>query len=460
MREKCDGWREEVERLTPLQEEVERLRRENRELGQQMTMMVEEVEKKREQEQEEEEEGEREELRRAEAAGGRGGAGNMLDYDTLAKRLEDLQDVRVSMEEEVRTLREERASILQENAALREGSEPQRYVQLKAEHEAVLQHLRQNELALGEEQRLKAELHMANSELHQKLVTATDPEVLRSVQDRVGRYRSERDLAKAELESTQARLAVVEAELASALGRGGEMDKYKQLLEARGEDVAKFKRELQRSEAKMQRYREERNKEKEAVRSLRQQLKLAQEAVAQQQDMPLPPPPLSAATGAGISGQDSGGIRLVTREASHSPSHDLHYTEGSPTSELPPPPSAFAGEQQQQQQLDQDTPEEGTMSPTYKYHTKMPETYSTKFSTKNSELSSGIYNIVSVLTKDGRVQMELQKPSVQLNPKHKPQVVVRRESGYETGTLMFVGNIGGKDLAGVQMDMRVAQSKC
>ena len=59
---------------------------------------------------------------------------------------------------------------------------------------------------------------------------------------------------------------------------------------------------------------------------------------------------------------------------------------------------------------------------------------------------------VKVMTAWGTVQMDIQRPSTQLNPRQKPQVVVKRDTGYETGTLAFVGRIGGEELAGVIFD--------
>lgn len=399
----------------PLEDDVRKLRKENEELAQQMTMMVEEVEKKT-----------------GEAAGtiASGGGGNVVDYDTLMKRMEELQDKRVAMEDELRSLRAERSSILQENASLYEGNQPQKYFNLKTNYENVLQHLREKELALNEEQKQRAELHAANRELHQRLVMATDPEKLKSVQDRVVRYRNERDQAKVELESKQANL--VAAEVASQSAQS--------VLDMRGEEVVKLKRELQRAESRVQRYREERKKERENTKLLRQQIRT--------QELSVTTPRLEGAE-----------LEVRTeRETSHSPSHEPLYT-GSPTLEYAP--NNYTNELaqlQHQQSRECDTPDEGATSPSYKYHSKMLDTYSSKPHPK-AESSSGLYNTVPVTTKDGVVEMDLQKPSFQLNPKVKPQVIVRRDSGiFEAGTLMFVGKVGGKDLAGVQMDTRI-QSK-
>ena len=89
MRQKCDGWREEVDRLTPYEEEVKKLRKENEELAQQVTMMVEEGERKE-----------------ALAAEGGGGGSGVMDYDVMMKRMDELQDTRVTMEGELCQLRE------------------------------------------------------------------------------------------------------------------------------------------------------------------------------------------------------------------------------------------------------------------------------------------------------------------------------------------------------------------
>ena len=439
MQEKCDGWKEEVERLLPLEDELKRVQKENEELAQQMTMMVEEVERKREVPDT--------------TATSSNSAGNMMDYDTLMHRMEELQDTRVKMEEELRSLREERASILQENAGLRESNQPQVYFNLKTKYEEALQLLQNHEQALAAEKQLKAELEAANLEMHQKLVSAINPENLKTIQERVARYKSERDQARAELDSVHKQLLVAKQDTKSAqdvlTSAQRDADTYKQLFELKEDDIAKLKRELQRIEPRMHRYREERNLEKEHAKQLRQQLT--------QLGMPH-----SAAASLTLEGSelDVAGLGVEQREASHSPSHEaVAQFASSPTisSDYPSLVSHASNELAHLQlQRDCDTPEEGTTSPTYKYHSKAAtaDLHSSKLPHK--DLTS-LYHTVTVLTKDGVVKMDVQKPSQQLNPKQKPQVIVRREAGvYESGMLMWVGKINGKDMAGVQMDVKLS----
>ena len=75
--------------------------------------------------------------------------------------------------------------------------------------------LRETEVALNEEKKLTSELQSVNLELHQKLVSATDPEKLKSISERMVRYKNERDIAKSELEGAQSRLIAAEIDVKS-----------------------------------------------------------------------------------------------------------------------------------------------------------------------------------------------------------------------------------------------------
>lgn len=390
--------------MMPLEEEVRKLRKENEELGQQVTLMV--------------EEGERKEVSVAGTA--RGGGGNMMDYDTMMKRMEELQDTRVTMEEELRQLRQERSSILQENASLREGSQPQVYANLKLNYENVINHLRETEMALNERKKLCTELQSANSDLHQKLVMATDPELLKSVQDRMVRYKNERDAAKKELEDKQ--VQVLTAEM------------LQHQLDSKDEEMAQLQKDLQRYETKMKAYRSERN-------SLREQAK--RQHAKEAQEFHITPK---------LEGAELDELNIEQDSPSHE--HPPHQY-GSPTLDYTPGQYSH----HQQYQRDSHTPEDGATSPTYKYRSKM--TSSDMYSSQaKPKAESCMYSTISVLTKEGMADMEVQKPSAQLNAKHRPQVVVKRDVGqYETGTLMYVGRVGGKEIAGVQLDTRI-QSEC
>ena len=66
------------------------------------------------------------------------------------------------------------------------------------------------------------------------------------------------------------------------------------------------------------------------------------------------------------------------------------------------------------------------------------------------------FEMVDVKTKDDLKVMNVYRPRGGLNAKNKPKVVVKRGEEYEQGTLMWVGVVNGKDLAGIQMDRRIS----
>ena len=415
MKQKCEGWRETAEHL---EEEIETLRKENRELSQQITMMVEEEERKE------------------------AGKKSMMDYDAMMERLTLLQDTRVLMEEELRHLREERSSILQENANLREGNQPQLYTNLKGKYESAMKHLRETELALQEEQKMKHNLHTANLELHQKLVEATDQDRLKTIQDRIDRYKKERDVARHELEEKKAKLAVAEVDRKSAhdalqkiTSDKMEVERLQQKVELMEDEIAQIKLDSQKYELRMRQYREERNVAREESKLLKRQIREYQALITSNREESITP--------------TLGMEEKLEREPSHSPSHEYQY--GSPvlgyTPEHYPTDSHY-----KQYQRDSDSPLEDPSSPSSRYRSsKSTDAYALP----KSKGSSCLYQTVNVRTKDGYADMSIQRPSTKLNPKHKPQVVVKRSDGYETGTLMFTGTFNGKDVAGVHMDNRI-----
>ena len=62
---------------------------------------------------------------------------------------------------------------------------------------------------------------------------------------------------------------------------------------------------------------------------------------------------------------------------------------------------------------------------------------------------------VNVKTKEGSKTAYVQKCRGGLNARSKPKVIVKRGEVFEQGTLMFVGLVNGKELAGIHMDCRV-----
>ena len=72
---------------------------------------------------------------------------------------------------------------------------------------------------------------------------------------------------------------------------------------------------------------------------------------------------------------------------------------------------------------------------------------------RNSLNTSGIVS-ADVTMKDGIPRnVPIERPQYKLNPKQKPAVIVKRKGGnYETGTLVFVGMLEGREMAGVILD--------
>ena len=407
MREKVRGWSEEVNRLLPLEEEVDKLRKENEDLSKQITLIV--------------EEGERDQSRHA--------GKNTMDYDALIDRMTQLQETRVAMEGEIAQLREERANILQENAVLREGSQPQLYANLKSKYESVFKQLREKELALSEEKKLNHELHSANLEFQQKLNQAFDSEALKSIQERLDRYKKERDMARAEVEDREAKLAMAEVEkqcakdaLAKYPDEANEMLQRK--IKSLGNEISRLQEECNKYEYRMRAYREERNK-------FKQQLRHYKEAHIPDQQEAFMTPSLV-------------GTETTERESSHSPSHERQY--GSPVLEYAP--DHYTSEAHyMQHHRDSDSPLDKPRSPNLRYLTSS--------SSEELKKHGSYFPTVEVRTKNGVVSMDITRPSAKLTAKDKPQVVVKRNDVYETGTLMFLGTINGKELAGVCMDIRM-----
>ena len=70
---------------------------------------------------------------------------------------------------------------------------------LKTKYEGLLNAFHEAEVALNEEKKLTSELQSVKLELHRKLVSATDPEKLKSNSGQMVRYKNERDIAKSDL---------------------------------------------------------------------------------------------------------------------------------------------------------------------------------------------------------------------------------------------------------------------
>ena len=279
LRQKCDAWREEVEKLAPLRDEVGRLHAHiggleeqirslqinNESLGKQLQSVVEESERKQ-----------METYRKAPP-----------DYDNIRSQLAELQQVRVQLENELVPLREERARILTENAHLREGTQPEKYANLKENYEVLDGHCRKLEEALEEEKALVQRLEDTNSRMQAQLSEATNPDQLQTIRTRMERYRQERDTASKQVDELQEQLEMHKAEnhkIGLELYRATEAsESHANQLQ---EQLAQYEQEANTLaskaldyESRMRRYREERNQAQSANKALQEQINTLQTTV-------------------------------------------------------------------------------------------------------------------------------------------------------------------------------------
>lgn len=435
MKQKYEGWKDEVQRLLPLESEVEKMRILNGELSQQLTLVLEEGERKQA-------------VVEGEASGKKK---NVIDYDSLVEKLTLLQDTRVTMEEELGRLREERASILKENATLSEGSQPQLYASLKVRYKDTSARLLSVSNSYKEEKKVREQLEAANVELHQKLVEATDQNMLRPIQERLDRYKKERDLARADCEELNSKLANVSADLLSAR-------EYADVLE---KEMVRLKAESSKLETRLRSYRDERNVARERLKELEHQTREHHHQKHQQQQQQ---------HRSSSSNQDPTTIPAWhDDDLEHSLSPTLEYQYG--ISVLPYTSEQYPTSSESQphhKDAESPTPSDDSMSPSpltatsLQAKNKSSENYAQPPSKPKCESPStlGLHNrTVEVRTKEGTVMMDIQRPLAKLNPKYKPQVVVRRSDGYQAGTLMYLGRVNDQDIAGVYMDTRL-QSEC
>lgn len=444
MKQKLSAWQKEVEKLAPFQQKIEQLdgelaqmKTDNAELYQLMQQLENDVEKGRH------------EL-----------AVKVSEYNTLSERFAELQQTRVNLENELQPLREERATILRENAHLLEGSDPKKYANLKKEHEVLTTHCKQLEQALEEQSNLLSAHQESNVEMQQQLDKATDPERLQSIRSRMERYKQERDQARSRIEEAETQLAKHRSEHDMLNSKLQEVrDQSQGLVVELQQQRVQCEKAVQKAaefEKRMRRYREERNQANDRNRLFRQQIATLESAIND----------LLAQTGE----QDTANyLQSLTAEFE---SMDVGGVED--TSEQEPVPKDFLpgspGADDYHPQLysaDEDQREHGSHK---EWETESPldqearlqvgddtadreQSYSSEVKGSLGGPKSNI-RMVEVQTKDGIVHMKIQKPHTPLNAKEKPTVIVKKGDSYEVGTLMYVGIHSGKEIVGVQMNIR------
>ena len=438
MQEKLIAWQQEFEKLAPLKDEVEQLRdhvsQQEQELGRltedndvltgQMQSMIDENKKM-----------ESELYRKAN------------DYDTLMGRLTDLQQTRVSLENELQPLREERASTLRENAHLREGSDPQNYAKLKVEYESLITRCQQLESTVSKQDTLLSAHQDTNFEMQSKLSQATDPEKLNSIRIRMDRYKQERDTARLQTEELSTQLALREVEKQEALEQLQQTTEQSQRLLTEFQSKVSQQDDhitrLSQYETRMRKYREERENLRVRCKDLQKQVDNWKGLVTHShQNQAQVAPSLNVE-------YDQTDDNL----SSLSPTHDQPV---SPLAEYHP--SAYTEDQHQHDRESVGSPlnelERGFGSLTLEQSKPQPRKRTSSGS--HSGRKTGLpYDMVDVKTKEGSKTVYVQRCRGELNAKSKPKVIVKRGEVFEQGTLMFVGLVNDKELAGIHMDCRV-----
>ena len=471
LRQKCDAWREEVEKLAPLRDEVGRLhahiggleeqiqslQSDNESLGKQLQSVVEESERKQV-----------ETYRKAPP-----------DYDNIRSQLAELQQVRVQLENELVPLREERASILTENARLREGTQPAKYANLKENYEALDEQCRQLEKALEEEKALVERLTETNSRMQVQLSEATNPDQLQTIRARMRRYRQERDIANEQIDELQEKLEIHKADIHKMgleLYRATEAseshaNQVQEQLAQYEQDTNTLASKAQDYETRMRRYRDERNQAQLANKALQEQINTLEATVQDlnsqlQSKYQVAASLTSMESGVFETGDYSSQQPVYNRESSMSPPHEDQTA--SPTPEQYSPHKYTTGDDQYREEMVPKSERSrksqrgdsrhlwGGQRSNSSSSASLASTGGENRKQKSRSRSSGGYQLTDVRTKDGQVATYIQKPLMPLNPKEKPQVIIKRGEGdFEMGTLMYIGMINQKEMAGIQLDIRM-----
>ena len=409
-----------------------------------------------------------------EVGGERGTRGELdrkvSDYDQLMERVTELQQVRVQLENELSPLRAERANILSENAALREGSNPDKYLQLKTNYSKLSEQCvqlqkqltdeskecEQMRQRLAEEMAINARMEEANRELQVQLEATMDERGLQAIRDRVERYRSERDQLKMVVSQYQEREQEQQETIHSlqvALEEATAQNSNQDSTSAWQDQVASLTLQLEDSNKRMLRYRGERNTARIMHKSLQEQINTLQATVEQLQN--------SRSYDTYTSGQLDTALltRLqltdegsTERPATGSPHEDAYSPEEYSEQTAPPLQHGGGGGEGRGGRRPSKQSSTGAVSgsSSHKHH-RLSSASNRSFSPSGS--GGELYT--EVTTKDGVTRsLVIERPRHKLNYKLKPEVIVKRRGGkYETGVLAYVGVLDGKEMAGVVLDL-------
>ena len=293
-----------------------------------------------------------------------------------------------------------------------------------------------------------------------QLQEATNEKDLQVIRERMERYRKEREQLKTSVAELQTQLQLYREEtqtgqetisqlqqsLDEMADRGyqGQAGVWQQQIEVLSQKVEKY-------DKRGQRYREERNTANILNASLQQQIETLQSTVQQLQSSRV------------YSSYESGQFDSVdTSSASAMRKLQLQQND-------PPQHRELAASPVEPYSLDaysdtRSTPSTRSgMEPrksakrTSTGSTSSPHTGGVGKQLRSSSSSLGSTGIMAahVTMKDGVARdVMIQKPLYKLNPKQipKPEVIVLKYGKYETGVLVYVGHLYGKEMAGVVLD--------
>ncbi len=111
----------------------------------------------------------------------------------LHKQMGDLQDMRIHMEQEMSTLRAEKTKLTERNAALVKSCDPNEIDKVRQELEQVLEEKELYEAELKNTQAILESHQKKNIDLKQQLELTSNPQTLDKIQEKLKRYRQERE---------------------------------------------------------------------------------------------------------------------------------------------------------------------------------------------------------------------------------------------------------------------------
>ena len=367
------------------------------------------------------------------------------------KQVTQLHQVQAQLEKELVPLRKVRAIILAETAQLQEDSQPEKYTQLLSNYNALSTHCVQLQKSLTEESVVSKRMEEANRELQQQLHEATNEKNLQTIRERMEHYQKEWDQAKTQLAELQVEVqtyqeeAVESQETIAGLQKAlDESSSYQDQEQADmwQQEIDALSHKIEEYEKRMKRYREERNTAQIMQCALEQQVATLQSTVEELQNS------------RAYSSYDTGQFDSVTGSAS--------MGGGLQVSSSPPDDQRDVYSAEKHSETPPSVSSEGRHSESRKFFQESSAATTPSGGGYKPRIGSGSSKsggIVVVKMKDGITRdMVIHRPMKMLNPKLKPAVIVKRSAGkYETGILMYVGPLDGKEMAGVRLDL---PSKC